>query len=99
MFVTLQAAVYLVQDDTENLQSTKNHSLKYVRQLFQTSEKLIQEQAEITGLSTIDWKQPTWTERSLLCDRAVHIANSNTYVFSDSVLCLGSPSDKPVAAW
>ena len=40
-----------------------------------------------------------WKETSLLCDRFVHIANSKTYVFSDSVLSLGSLSDKPVEAW
>ena len=40
-----------------------------------------------------------WRETSLLCDRAVHIANSKTHVFADSVLCLRSLSDKPVEAW
>ena len=98
MFVTLQAAVHLGQDYKGNPQSTKNQHLKSVRQLFQTTEKLIKEQAEITGLSTIDWKQPLWKDTSLQCDRVVHIANSKTYVFSDSVLSLGSLSDKPVEA-
>ena len=79
MSVTLQAAVHLGQEYTESLQSTKNQPLKSVRQSFQT-----------TGLSASDWKQSMWKETSLLCDRAVHIANSKTCVFSDSVLCLGS---------
>ena len=99
MSVTLQAAVHLGQDYTENLQSTKNELLKSVRQLFPTTKKLIKEKAKIIGLSTIDWKQPLWRETSLLCDRAVHIAISRTCVFADSVLCLGSLSDKPVEAW
>ena len=34
MSVTLQAAVHLGQDYTENLQSTKNQHLKSVRRLF-----------------------------------------------------------------
>ena len=89
--VTLLAAVHLGQGFSENLQSTKNQPLKSVRQPFQTTEKLIKDQAEITGLSTI--------ETSLLCGRAVNIANSKTCVFSDSVLFLGSLSDKPVEAW
>ena len=38
----------------ENLQSTKNQPLKPVKQFFQTTEKLIKDQSEITGLSTID---------------------------------------------
>ena len=99
MSVTLQAAAHLGQDYTEHLQSTKNQPLKSVRQLFQTTEKLIKDQAEISGLTTIDWKQPVWGETTLLCDRVVQTANSQTYVFSDSVLCLGNISDKPVEVW
>ena len=37
-----------------------------------------------------------WRESSLLCDRVVRIMNSKTYVFSDSVLCLGGISPQPV---
>ena len=99
MSVTFQAAVHLGQDYTGNLRSIKNQPLKSVRQLFQTTERLITDQMEITGLSTIDWKQPMWRETTLLCDRAVQIANSKTYVFSDSVLCLGNISVKPVESW
>ena len=40
-----------------------------------------------------------WRETSLLCDSAVHLMNSNTCVFADSVLCLGSLSDYLVKAW
>ena len=40
-----------------------------------------------------------WMESFLLCDRAVRIMKSKTYVFADSVVCLGSLSDKPVEAW
>ena len=36
---------------------------------------------------------------SLLCDRAVRILKSQTYVFSDLVLCLGGISPEPVHAW
>ena len=38
-------------------------------------------------------------QSSLLCDWAVHISNSKTYVFADSVLCLGGISIAPVRAW
>ena len=40
-----------------------------------------------------------WKESFLLCDRAVHIAKSKTYVISHSVLWLVSLCDKPVEAW
>ena len=98
MNVTLQAAVHLGRDYMENLQSTKNQPLKSLGQLFQTTERLTRDQTEITGLSTIDWKQLMWRETSLLCDKAAEITNDKTFVFSDSVLCLGSISAEPVEA-
>ena len=70
MSVTLQAAVHLGQDSSQNLRSIKNQPLKSVEQLFRTTEKLIKDQVEITGLSTIDWSQPMWREASRLCDRS-----------------------------
>ena len=73
--------------------------LKSAKQLFRTTEKLTKDQVGITGLSTTDWNQPMWIESSLLCDRAVRIMKSKPYVFADSVVCLGSLSDKPVEAW
>ena len=59
----------------------------------------MKEQIEIIGLSTINWDQPMWRESSLLCGRAVRIMKSQTYVFCDSVLCLGGISPEPVEAW
>ena len=47
--VTLQAAAHLGQDNTENLGSTQNQ----LRQLFPVTERLITDQTEITGLTTI----------------------------------------------
>ena len=93
MSVTLQAAVHQGKDYTENLRSTRNQPLKSVKRLFQMTERLITDQTEITGLTTIDWKQPMWEETILLTDRAVQFATAKTYVFSDSVLCLGGISD------
>ena len=99
MSVTLQAAVHLGKDYTENLRFTKNQLLKSVKQFFQVTEKLIKNQTEISGLTTIDYGQPTWRLATPLCDTAIEITNAKTYVFSDSVLCLGGISDQPVEAW
>ena len=66
MSVTLQAAVHLARVYSLSLRSVKNQSSKTVEQLFRTTEKLIKEQTEITGLSTINWDQLTWRESSLL---------------------------------
>ena len=74
----------------ENLRFTKNQLLKSVKQLFLMNEKLIKNQTEIVGLITVDHKQPTWRSTTLSCDKAIVITNDKTYVFADSVLCLGS---------
>ena len=39
-----------------------------------------------------------WRETTLLTDRAVQFATAKTYVFSDTVLCLGGISTEPVKA-
>ena len=74
------------------LRSTKNQPKKSLRQLFQVTERLITDQTEIAGLTTIDWQQPMWRETTLLTDRAVQFATAKTYVFFDSVPCLGGIS-------
>ena len=51
--VTLHAAVHLGQDYTENLRYAKNQPLKSLRQLFQGTERLITDQAEITRLTQL----------------------------------------------
>ena len=99
MSVTLQAAVNLGRDYSKTLRSVKNQLLKSVKQLFRTTAKLIKDQVEITGLSTIDGDQLMWRKPSLLCDGAVRIMKSKTFVFSDSVLCLGGIRTAPVQAW
>ena len=53
MSVTLQAAVHLGKDYTENLRSTKNQPKKSLRQIFQVTERLITDQTENTVLTTI----------------------------------------------
>ena len=76
MSITLQAAVHLGRDYSQNLRSFKNQSSKFVEHLFRTTEKLIKELTEITGLSTINWDQPMWRGASPLCDRAIQIMKS-----------------------
>ena len=60
---------------------------------------MIKDQKEITGLTTIDNKQPTWSSTTLLYDKAFEITNAKTYVFADSMLWVGGISTEPVQAW
>ena len=73
--------------------------MRSVKQLFQMTERVITDQTVVTGLTTIDSKQSMWKETALLTDRAVQFALAKTYVFCDSVLCLGGIRDEPVEAW
>ena len=40
-----------------------------------------------------------WRKTTLLTGKDVQLATAKTYVFSDSVLCLGGISIEPVKAW
>ena len=96
---TLQAAVHLGQDYDQNLQFVENHFWISLKKLFKETEILIKDQKEITGVSMIDYEEYTWSATSLLCDRIHQISNAKTYVFADSVLCLGGIKENPNAAW
>ena len=63
------------------------------------TERLIKDQTEIIGLTSIDFEQPSWRSTTLLCDKAIEITNAETYRFSDSVQRLGGISDQPIEAW
>ena len=99
MNTTLQAAVHLGQDYMDNLRFTKNQLLKSVKQLFPVTKKLIEDQKEISNLTTIDYKELTWSATKLLCDKVFAITNAKTCVFAHSVLCLGSMRDEPIEEW
>ena len=66
---TLPAAVHLGLNFSENLGSTKYQPVKSVSQLFQVTWKMITDQTEITGITTIDRRQRMWRETTLLTDR------------------------------
>ena len=59
MNVTLQAAVHLGRDYEANLRFTENQLLESVKLLFHVTEKLIKDQTEISGLTTIDYNERT----------------------------------------
>ena len=96
---TLQAAVHLGQDYEANVRYVKNHFWNSVGQLFNETGKLISEQTEITGVTTIEFKDSTWLSTGLLCSRAYRIIHAKACVFSHSVLCVGKIGDDPIASW
>ena len=74
-----------------------------MKQMFDISEKLISEQSdEIYGLNTIDWEDSSWKYLSLIGgEEVISLLLSKVYVFSDSVLCLGTMNENPQSnfAW
>ena len=70
-----------------------------MKQLFKETDKLIKNKTEINGVTANDYIEHTWRSTSLLCDSACEITNAKTYVFADSVFCLGSMRDEPIEAW
>ena len=85
MSATMDAADHLGKDYLENFRSTINQVLRTTRQLFDVSQKLITDQAEIHGISNTGWYTP-WQRTTLLCDKAVQPSTAKVYVFSDSVV-------------
>ena len=99
MNTTLQAAVHLGQDYDQNLRFVKNHFWSSLKKLFKETEKLIKNQTEIIGVSRVDDEEHTWIATSLLCDRIHQISDAKTFVFADSVLCLGGMKENPNEPW
>ena len=84
---------------TVTYHSTKNQPQRAVKQWFDVTRKLVRDQTEIQGTSMINGQEKSWKRTTLLSDRAVRLSTAKSYVFSDSVLCMGRISDNPVSAW
>ena len=61
-----------------------------LKQMFDVTAQLVNDQEEIHGLDKIQWEKYSWTRLSLIRDETViNLQRTKVYVFSDSVLCLG----------
>ena len=67
--------------------------------IVRCDKEVITDLKENQGVSMIDWHQRSWKRTALLTDREVRLSTSKTYVFSDSVLCMGRICQNPVSAW
>ena len=91
MSSTLRASVFMGKNYSDNWHSIKNTKDLTMKQMFDTSEKLVSEQSdEIYGVKTINWENSSWKYLSLIGDeQVISLQRTKVYVFSDSVLCLG----------
>ena len=90
MSVTLESALFMGKNYSDNQHSIKNTKDLTMKQMFDISAKLVSEQDEIYGVKTIGWEDYSWKYLSLIGDeQVISLHRTKVYVFSDSVLCLG----------
>ena len=64
-----------------------------LKQMFDVTAQLVNDQEEINGLDKILYGKNSWTHLSLNNDEVViNLQSTKVYVFSDSVLCFGKGS-------
>ena len=96
MSVTLESAVFMGKNYLDNQHSIKNTRDLTLKQMFDTSARLVSEQDEISGVETIGWENHSLKYLFLIGDeRVVNLQRTKVYVFSDSVLCLGKIFENP----
>ena len=67
-----------------------------LKQIFDVTAQLVNNQEEINGLDKIRWGKNSWKRLSLIGDETViNLQRTEVYVFSDSVSCLGKVLQHP----
>ena len=68
----------------------KNSEDLTLKQMFDVTAQLVNDQVEIHGLDKFYSEKNSWKRLSLIGDETViNLQSTKVYVFSDSVLCLG----------
>ena len=62
MSVTMESAVFMVKNYQNNCHSISNTTDLTLKQMFDTSARLVSEQDEISGLETINWLEKSFME-------------------------------------
>ena len=66
MTVTLESAVFMGKNYSDNWHSIKNTKGLTLRQMFDMSTRLVSEQNEISGLEALGWENHSWKYMSLM---------------------------------
>ena len=102
MAATMNAATFMGKNFSTIQNSIMNSTDLTLKQMFDITAKLVDEQDEINSLDHIQWGKNSWRQLSLIGDEAViNLQRTKVYVFSDSVLCLGKIHQHPESneAW
>ena len=102
MATTLNAATFMGKNFSTIQSVYKNYESLTLKQMFDVTAQLVNNQEDINGLDKILWGTNSWTRLSLIDDEIVmNLQRTKVYVFSDSVLCLGKVLEHPESndAW
>ena len=102
MATTLNAATFMGKNFSTIQSIVKNHESLTLKQKFDVTAQLVNNQEEISCLDKILYGKNSWTRLSLIEDEIViNLQSTKVYVFSDSVLCLGKVLQHPESneAW
>ena len=96
MAATLNAATFMGKNFSTGQTVVNNYEDLTLKQMFDVTAQLVNNQDEINGLDKIQWEKYSWTRLSLIGDETViNLQRTKVYVFSDSVLCLGRVLQHP----
>ena len=86
----MNAATFMGKNFSSIQSVVKNHESLTLKQMFDVTAQLVNNQEEISCLDKIPYGKNSWTQLSLINDTVViNLQSTKVYVFSDSVLCLG----------
>ena len=90
MAATMNAATFMGKNFSTIQNFIMNSEDLTLKQMFDVTAQLVNNQEEIHGVDKIQWEKDSWKRLSLIGDETViHLQRTKVYVFSDSVLCLG----------
>ena len=76
--------------------AVKNHESLTLKQMFDVTAQIVNNEEEINCLDKILYQKNSWTQLSLISDPVIiNLQSTKVYVFSDSVLCLGKVLQHP----
>ena len=102
MAATMNAATFMGKNFSTRQSVVKNHESLTLKQMFDVTAQLVNNQEEINCLDKIMYGKNSWTRLSLIDHEIIiNLQRTKVYVFSDSVWCLGKVLQHPESneAW
>ena len=90
MAATMNAATFMGKNFSTIQSFIKNYEDLTLKQMFDVTAQLVNDQEEINCLDKIHWEKDSWKRLSLIGDATImNLQSSKVHVFSGSVLCFG----------